>query len=144
MNTVHLVTTGTYSDYRVIAAYTSRKLAKEAAAMMGDNYHMETIDLHDALPSRIVIHTIQCNLWDDGTADGLEACTRTEWDHDALWPEHVRPVGTRWVRAPIHGGRGGRLEVVGTDEQRVQQQFSDMRAALMSDPALRAKREFKR
>jgi hypothetical protein len=66
--------------------------------------------------------------------------SRENW----LAPEQLsKPVTWRWVRAPVHDGKGGRLEVYGTDEQRVRQTFSDRKAQLLTEDAFRMRREAK-
>jgi hypothetical protein len=68
---------------------------------------------------------------------------RDEWNVDPLYPERLRPVTVRWVRAPIYH-QAGRLEVYGTDRELVGTTFSTMKARLVGDPELRQRREFTR
>ena len=144
---VWVVSSGSYSDYRVHCAAPSKKAAKAIiAALNGDetyNYFIEQVPVIDKA-EKVTIYGMEAIITDDGTVREESVRDRDEWNIDPLYPQRLRPVTVRWVRAPIYHGRAGRLEVYGLDEERVRKTYSDMRAQLLADPALRSRREFTR
>ena len=146
--TVWVVSSGSYSDYRVHCAAPSERAAKEiAAAMNADHargdYMVESLPVIDRA-ERVTIYGNEAVITDDATVTDEGARDRKEWNVNPLYPERLRPVTVRWVRASVYRGRAGRLEVYGLDEERVRKTYSDMRAQLLADPALRKRREFTR
>ena len=156
---VWALSSGSYSDYRVLSVYPTKKEAEAAAEILntsaGYEFFAEALPTFTGEPQRVVIYGLHCNIWDDGRrkvdniwassgayAEPEQVADRVEWDVDPLYPERVRRVSVRWVRAPIHRGLGGRLEVYGTDSEAVRKAFGDNRAALLADDALRARREW--
>lgn len=147
--TVNVISSGSYSDYRVHAVVEGTlkdaKRLVDRANGIRDSYHDEYVV--ESLPvvspdvERVSILTIQEQIWDDGGTDEHHERTNVEWPFDTVYD--LADVSWRWVRAPMHKNRGGRLEVRGTDHERVRKVFSDRRAALMADDALRAIRERK-
>ena len=144
---VWLVSSGSYSDYRVHCAAPSKKAAQAiVVALNGDetcNYFIEQVPVIDKA-EKVTIYGVEAIVTDDGTVRREAARERDEWNVDPLYPERLRPATARWVRAPIYNGQAGRLEVYGLDEERVRKTYSDMRAQLLADPALRSRREFTR
>ena len=146
---VWLVSSGAYSDYRVHCAAPNKKAAKAIIAALNSDepschhYFIEQVPVIDKA-EKVTIYGIEAIITDDGTVRGESVRDRDEWNVDPLYPQRLRPVTVRWVRAPIYYGRAGRLEVYGTDEERVRKTYSDMRAQLLADPALRKRREFTR
>lgn len=137
-----VVSRGSYSDYRVMAICDSKERAEKAAKLLeyGEGFAEELIYLdHD--PKRYTVHEISENLWDNGATTQHQESQRTEWEHDLLFPERLRPVGWRWVRAPVHHNEGGRLEVYGTSLTRVQKVFSDKSAEIRATDTLRLRSE---
>jgi len=145
MKTMWAVTSGSYSDYHVLCVCDSEARAKRIAATPTGgypSYDVQTIPYRDDDPQQIVIHGLECEVWDDGTATEQRTSIEVEWDFDMLWPErNVRSI-SRWVRAPVHKNHGGRLEVHGNDLEAVRHSFSDLRAQLMTTSGMRGKREF--
>ncbi len=148
---VYAIASGSYSDYRVHAIVDGKK--KDADALVkrandgdgfGDGYRVESLMVVSPDVKRIESLLIQENIWDDGTTNEYFTHTSVRWPFDLLFEYEGRPVVVRWVRAPIHYGKGGRLEVRGTDHERVRKTFSDMRAALLTDDAMRSRRGFYR
>lgn len=142
------VESGEYSDHRVLCVCRTKKQAQEIADALNANKsgyydaYVGTLPIATGV-NYVTTYTMQCNVWDDGTTTETSESVRTELDIDMLWPERERPVGWRWVRAPIHNGRGGRLEVFGTDHEAVRRTFSDRRAQLIAEDAFRKRREAK-
>ena len=142
-----LVSSGSYSDYRVRCAAPSKKAAKAIVdALNGDEtykYFIEQVPVIDKA-EKVTIYGVEAIVTDNGTVREESVRDRDEWNVDPLYPQRLRPVTVRWVRAPIYHGRAGRLEVYGLDEERVRKTYSDMRAELIADPGLRKRREFTR
>ncbi len=146
---VWAVSRGSYSDYRVLCICPDERTAKAVAQHVndsGDGYGYDAAEVEQipyiTEPKTITTYGMSCEVWDNGTTSETRDTIRRESSAAMLWPEYNRPVHKRWVRAPIHNNRGGRLEVHGTDLERVRRVFSDTRARLITDDALRARREF--
>ena len=146
---VWLVSSGSYSDYRVRCAAPSKKAAQGIAAELNaddkewSKYFVERVPVIEKA-ERVTVYGIEAIIEDAGTVCEESVLDREEWNVAPLYPERLRPVTVRWVRAPAYRGRAGRLEVYGTDRERVRKTFSDMKAQLLADPALRSRREFTR
>lgn len=145
---VWTVESGQYSDHKVMCVTRTKREADAIAKLYNqdsDGYrdaYVSTLPLISE-PERVTTHQMQEDLYDDGTSAHYVETSRVEWEFDMLWPEYNRPVTWRWVRAPVHGGRGGRLEVFGTDQESVRRTFSDRRAQLVADDVFRRRREVK-
>lgn len=143
------VSKGSYSDYGVLCICPDKKTAERIAhdvnaaeSSYGEPAFVEQIPF--LAESRMVqTYGLECEVWDNGTTSETRERNRVEHEADMLYPEHNRPVMKRWVRAPMYHNKGGRLEVFGTDRERVRRVFSDTRAQLVADPVLRKRREFK-
>ena len=133
---VYAFVTGAYSDYGVEALFETRELAQMAVDVTSESHsyspRIEEMWLYDEFPERIESWTMTVEVWDDGQVD--EVLTRNEsaypWEH--LWgipPERPR---VRYVRAPIHHDRGGRIEVYGQDRVGVQKALNDFRARVIA------------
>lgn len=144
---VWLVSSGSYSDYSVHCAAPSKKAAQSIVdALNGDDewikYFVERVPVIEKA-ERVTVYGIEAIIEDDGTVRDESVRDRDEWNVNPLCPERLRPVTVRWVRALIYH-QAGRLEVYGTDRERVRKTFSDLKAQLIADPALRQRREFTR
>ena len=145
---VWLVSSGSYSDYRVHCAAPSKAAAQGiVTALNGDDewteYFAEQVPVIEKA-ERVTIYGLEAIIEDSGTVREESVRDRDEWNVSPLYPEHLRPVTIRWVRAPRYHDQDGRLEVYGTDRERVRKTFSDVKAQLIADPALRKRREFTR
>jgi hypothetical protein len=146
--TVWVVSSGSYSDYRVHCAAPSKKAAQEIVDVLNGadewiKYFVERVPVIEKA-ERITVYGIEAIISDAGTVRKETVRDRDEWNVDPLLPERLRPVAVRWVRAPIYNGQAGRLEVYGTDRELVGTTFSTMKARLVGDPELRQRREFTR
>lgn len=143
---VWCVSKGSYSDYRVLCVCPNRAVAELIAQDInrGDSYADAQVEQLPMIREsrRVTVYGLQEEIWDSGKTSGRRETTRVEHEADLLYPENNRPVFKRWVRPPIQNERGGRLEVHGTDLERVRKVFSDTRAQLLTDDALRARKEF--
>lgn len=145
---VWVVSSGSYSDYRVHCAAPSKTAAQGIVdALNGDDewikYFVERVPVVDKA-EKVTIYGVEAIVTDDGTVREESVRDRDEWNVDPLYQQRLRPVTVRWVRAPIYNGQAGRLEVYGTDRGLVLKTFSDTRAQLIADPGLRARKEFNR
>ena len=144
---VWLVSSGGYSDYRVHCAAPSKKAAQSIVAALngadGRRYFAEPVPVIENA-ERVTIYGNEAVITDAGTVREESVRDRDEWNVNPLYPYRLCPVTVRWVRAPIYSGQAGRLEVYGLDRELVGKTFSDMKAQLVADPALRARREFRR
>lgn len=148
---VWAVVKGDYSDYRVMCVCPTKDRATLVAAAYNtaddeDGYRwgearVESLLWLDREPKKIIVYTRTVTVWDDGTTSDQGERQRVEWEIDMLYPEQVRPASWRWVRAPMHKDKGGRLDVAGTDKRRVGKVFSEKRAQLIADDVMRARRE---
>lgn len=135
------VSSGSYSDYRVLCACPTRKDAVEVARKVCEagSWHsdarVEEFMLVTAAVEQQPVLQLLVTLWDDGTEEGRREQVRNEWPFDSIFD--VVPMSWRWVRAPMHNNKGGRLEVEGTDHDLVRRTFSDKRAQILADDALR-------
>lgn len=150
MKTVYVIASGEYSDYRVLAVVDGTEAEAEVLAARANHgepykeFRVEALPVVAPDVQQITCLSMQVTIWDDGTTDEEHQRIDARWPFDLLWSDEGRPVGARWVRAPMHQGKGGRLEVRGADHERVRKTFSDLRAALLADDAMRARREFRR
>lgn len=140
------VSKGSYSDYGVLCICPDRETAERIARDVNADQHsygeafVEQISF--LTESRTVqTYGLECEVWDNGTTSETRERDMVEHEANMLWPERNRPVTKRWVRAPMYHNTGGRLEVYGTDQERVRRVFSDTRAQLVADPVLRKRRE---
>ena len=146
---VWIVSSGGYSEYRVHCAAPSKAAAQSivdelnAATDKWSEYFVGEVPVIEKA-ERITVYGFEAVITDAGNVREESVRDRDEWNVDPLYPQRLRPVTVRWVRAPIYNGKAGRLEVYGTDRERVGKTFSDMKAQLLADPALRKRRELKR
>lgn len=141
-----VIARGSYSDYRVLCACPSKKDAKTLAARFNSTETYEQAGIEwlpefDGQTERVEILLLSTTLWDDGSETEQRESFRTEWPFDGIY-DH-KPVNWRWVRAPCHHEKGGRLDVSGTDHERVRRVFSDKRAEIIATDVLRLRREAK-
>lgn len=147
---VYGIASGSYSDYRVHCIVETEDEAKKVVEKMNrievttpggyGCYEIEEFDLVDSTIERQPVMDRRRVIMDDGRE--MEDYERVEpqwpWDYSGT------PVlSWRWVRAPYLGGKGGRLEVTGTDHDLVRKVFEEKRAALLADDAFRAQHEMR-
>ena len=142
-NVVWVISKGSYSDYRVMCACPSKGAAtsvvKRYNEIEQDSYDqaiVESLPMISADVQRVEVLSLSVEILDDGTERANRESTRIEWPFDSIYP--VQPVHWRWVRAPYIKHIGGRLDVSGTDHERVRKVFGDRRALIRSDAAARA------
>jgi hypothetical protein len=149
-DTVWAVTKGDYSDHTVLCVCQTKARATLVAAAYNENNdrwgeaRVESMIWLDRTPEKIVTYQRMVEVWDDGTTSGQRESESIESEIDMLYPERIKPVTWRWVRAPVHDGKGGRLEVAGTDKRRVGKVFSEKRAQLIADDVMRMRQEIRK
>jgi hypothetical protein len=119
---------------RLVARYS-------ATDSYGDAYVESIPYVQDAGIQRVEVLDLSCEIFDDGTQKERDPQYRIEWPFDSLYD--LSECNWRWVRAPMYNGNGGRLEARGTDHELVRKVYSDQKAMLRSDDAMRARREIK-
>jgi hypothetical protein len=144
--TVWVLSSGEYSDYRVHCVVRGGEAEAEMLAARAnadgshyDSYCAEELPIVSSDVSKVEVLTLVTVVSNDGIAEDAGPRVRVEWPFDALYGTPT--LRWRWVRAPMYNDKAGRLEVWGIDHERVRKVFSDRRAALMSDDALRARNE---
>lgn len=141
MKTIYAIASGEYSDYRVMAVAESKELAEawaEALRTDEDGWHddarVEEMVFVDEPPARQHFVYLNQDLWNDGSEGDLRISESDKYPIDYEEPSPVRPR-VRFVRAPVHGGKGGRLEVTGRDKQSVMKVYTEQVAMWRVLPA---------
>lgn len=129
------VETGSYSDHAVHAVFERKEDAKAWAAHLRAHKNGWDRDAYvgemDLVPSGtapfdVTTYSRAAGLWDDGRVEMHNMVIETS---PALYgPPPARPY-VRYVRAPCHKGKGGRVEVRGASEESVNKVLSERIAA---------------
>lgn len=138
-------------EYRPLAVCRSKKEADRLAAKMraysangGDDMYGYFDDVQvdsimvtdgDLEPDRLYVRMVE--LWDNGTSDPVRAHSTLQWPFYQYKHAPDSVPRWRWVRAPIHDGNGGRLEVWGLDGATV----DALLAEKLADTSYRSKKE---
>lgn len=145
---IYAVSSGSYSDYRVLCVCPTKADAEVVAAKLrGDkggwryDADVEEFVMVTADVEKVPLLIMSTTLWDDGRESEVSERIEHEWPFDSI--HDVIPMSWRWVRAPMHHGRGGRLDLAGTDHALVRKTYADKRAEILGDVGLRMKREAK-
>lgn len=132
---------GEYSDFHVVGICLSKKDAKEAMlrinAEEGNSYNSVDIDRYPVLDGtvhKVDVLRMSRTFWDDGREEkgyGGREYIQREWDY-----ENPTGLSWLWVRAPVHNNKGGRLDIQGSDHERVRKVFGELCGRLRdkSDP----------
>lgn len=150
------VESGSYSDHRVHCVCRTKAQAEAlVAAYNGESEYGSAVVGELPIVTKVehvTTYTMSLDIWDDGAVSTPFSRTsstapiervKTELSFDMLHPFHNQPVTWRWVRAPVHDGKGGRLDVVGTDQERVRKVFSDRKVQLLAEDVFRMRSEAK-
>ena len=146
MKKVWAVSSGSYSDYRVHAIFedeaTADAWAKAIAAKDEDDYSWHSdADTQEfpfiatgTEPKKVLIVDLVQDLWDNGKEADARITERREYPIVALYgPPPPRPV-VRFVRAPVHNNKGGRLEIRGKSKEAVLKVYGDEIRMWRSNP----------
>jgi hypothetical protein len=129
--TVYGVTTGSYSDYRVRVLFTTKKAAEQHAQAMAladqadSDASVESFDLYDEQPKRVVIHRRWARI-DAATGkvvderDGKDL----DWEYGEWWGPAKPIMSARTYRAPAYG-KDTLVEVRGANDKRVAKAYTD-------------------
>ena len=108
MSNVYLLTAGCYSDYHIVGAFSSRKLAEEAIDKLserkGDYYNGFLHDLPEIeeyeLDKTVEYYTTVCMYKDGRVRGGIELRTYLGKDKYKFYPYflHAEKVEQEWVR----------------------------------------------
>lgn len=141
------VSSGSYSDYRVHAAFATEEQAETAAVKaekaetyMG-GYFVEELPWYPKgeNPEPITVHRMSAVLWDNGTHNAPTYTlddAKMEFQHYQFVPP-PRRAHIRQVRAPEYKEKGARLEVSARTETMVRKAMNDR---LMEHKALGPRR----
>ena len=75
---------------------------------------------------KIKTYQLTVTLWDDGLVSDDNEHVREEWPFDMAYPS-AYAVEWRWVRAPVHKNKGGRLDVHAKDIDKGREVLKEMR-----------------
>lgn len=133
---VHLVSRGAYDDYAPVLACPTAKDATSIADRLnryerstGDGYFTEELPVLTARDlAQVDVYVRSVDVFDDGRTRNQPVRVDETWTFD------VRAVDCawRWVRPPAMEGRGGRLDVWGTDQRAVAWALKDVLARLQA------------
>ena len=130
--TVYAVSSGTYSDYSVEALFTTKKLADEHLAALGDREaSVETFLLFDAPPQRATVYSMNARILPDGEVVSEnrrgpvnEVQERIVWEYGDFDGRPKPIMEARTLHAP-YAGKDWIVRVKGTDRKRVEKAFHD-------------------
>lgn len=137
------VSTGSYSDYNVKGLFPTKDLAERAAvelSTVADSWHSDAfvesflLWSEDDMPEVITYYRVQQTWWDDNRIAEEREDIYTEYELALLWPvpSGDRPH-VRWVRAPMHNGKGGRIEITGRSLEGCRKVLSEWRARWVAE-----------
>lgn len=128
---VFTLSDGSYSDYRIEALFTTRKLAEAAVTATKNSYSepfVEEFELYDHIPEKVTVFGVSQSLLDDGRSGDANEWTEAghEWEDAERYAEKgsTRPKFA-FVRAPCYDGKGGRLMISGCNHDSVMKAFHD-------------------
>lgn len=131
---IFTVEAGCYSDHTVLGVFDDEATATawcEAIKSNPDGWHTDAwvgrIALVEAgtKPVKVTRWTQYVELWDDGTVDTKGPWSNTDYPISSLFGLPPKRPKVRYVRAPVHNSKGGRLEVVGNSEKVVAKVVSE-------------------
>ena len=140
---VWAVSSGSYSDYRVLGLFPTKELAERAAMEVcgiDKGYRYDaftesfTLWAADDMPQAVTFWRVNQTWWDDGSITGED---EEEWTQHELATLFDIPSGdrvaVRWVRAPMHKGKGGRIELTGRSLDGCRKVLSEWRARWVAE-----------
>ena len=135
-DSVWVVSSGEYSDYRVWCALATKDDAEALAARCNaasdawTTYRVESLPTVSPDIQQVQVLYLSCTVTDDGTVIDQERHLRV------MWPFQCEEPPLQW--SCYRTSNGCRLSVSGSDTERVRKVYSERKAWLMSDEALRA------
>lgn len=139
MSNVYAITSGEYSGYRVLAVCEDKKTAERwARAINGQqDARVEAMTYIKAGEPPRRQHRVDVieTWWDSGQVEDFDCEEVDEYAIASYRGEApARPV-VRFVRAPVHNGRGGRIEVAARTKVEAMKVYSEQKAMWKSSPA---------
>lgn len=142
MTTAYVVTSGSYSDYGIVAVFLDRSLADELCERHKGSYgepQVEEYEIITALPAAIVTLGLRCTVTDGTETESSErenVSTPDLFDGYAVESQcntqmYVIPgagLSTPWPRQTQI-----KIHVEGTDRERVRKVFSETKAQVIAD-----------
>ena len=144
LKSIFAVSSGSYSDYRVLAVFETKKdaeiWAKELTEakvsydgveadypLLPEGAQVEEMLLvpKGVAPYKVTHYELRAELWDNGKVDEQDLQVNVEYaitSYEGIPPTRPR---VRYIRAPCHENKGGRLEIHGDSEKKVRKVFSE-------------------
>jgi hypothetical protein len=123
---IFTVEAGCYSDHAVLGVFSDEATAAqwcEAIKTDPDGWHRDAwvgrilLVESGVKPTKVTRWMQHVELWDDGRTETKGPQSQTEYAIATLWGLPPKRPKVRYVRAPVHNDKGGRLEVVGDSER---------------------------
>jgi hypothetical protein len=127
-----MITSGSYSDYRVHAVCSDRNTAKqwaEAATKfeLDRNEHTNPYCIEEvqeietgSTPEPVTTCTIHADLLDSGYVSNYR-----EFSRQKFFEEKLSRPRTRYIRAPIYKDKGRRIEITGSSLEAIRKVYSE-------------------
>ncbi len=134
MKTLYVVSSGEYSDYRVLAAFESEGHAndwRDAIRADEDGWNrdafVEQLELvpNSMKPAKRTLFVKSAELLDTGEVEEREISETSDWFFGHRAGGMSDRPSVRYVRAPCHKDQGGRLEIEGFNRDAVLKVFSE-------------------
>jgi len=98
----------------------------------GGGYNVVSYLVLDEMPEPITQYSMVEEISDANPSYINTTVVKEETKYEWMFWDRVPSGGrARYVRAPVHNSKAGRLEVKGDDKQAVQQVFSDARGVIL-------------
>jgi hypothetical protein len=137
---IYSLSEGEYSDYRVLALFTTRALAdqareahiEEAEHAYMDELKVEEFALYESVPEPVIHYEITENIWRNGTETNYDETMKTRRPWMSTYPPITdRPhAECRVLTGPHREKEGWHLEVRGTNLEKVRKAFQDRKMKL--------------
>ncbi len=140
---IYAISSGSYSDYGVHAVCTDEATAKAWALALSqeeDGYRKDAFVEEIAIlePGEPVKKRHRVSLRQELSDDGTERKVNIEEDDEypvgCIWDAPPDRPSVRFVRAPCHNGKGGRLEIEGRTLEGVMKVYGEQHAVWKSSP----------
>lgn len=141
---IPVITVGSFDDYRILVAVDgtledARLLASRlrGSGRYSDANEEELLVVKADIP-QVEVLKVSTTIWDDGQVDEAQPRVSVQWPWERYNSddELIAAAEWRWVRAPMHMGKGGRLDVEGTDHALVRQVLAEEAERILANRAL--------
>lgn len=143
MKTIYAISSGSYSDYRVLAVCEDEATAEAWAKALREepdgwrtDANVESMLMLEAGEPVIKRHCVDLRqeLSDNGTERPYNVSESDEYEIGSIQDAPPKRPSVRFVRAPMHNGKGGRLEITGQTLKAVMKVYSEQYAVWKSLP----------